>query len=531
MPFQISKTSPLILLILDGWGYNKTALGNAILQSKTPFLDEIRKNYPYVLLQASGLAVGMDWGESGNSEIGHLTLGSGRSIQQYSLRINESIKEGSFFTNPALLGAFAHANVNQSAVHIAGLLTSGSVHAYFGHIEALVDLAIKAGNPELQVHFHLFLDGKDSGLREGLELLQKLDPVMAKFPNARISTVMGRDFSMDRNNNWGLTEKAYRLMVGAEGAKTDDVKTSVQAYYDSGINDPDVPPIALNSFPGMADNDALIFFNFREDSMRQITRSFVEPAEEWPFPRSQFTSLYVATMTEYIESPNIHIAFLPPNITNSLPEVVSNYGMNQLHIAESEKYAHVTYFFNGLATREFPGEVNVFIKSEKKPKEDPNMQVAAITEKIMQEIDNGTYEFIVANFANGDMLAHEGDLGAAKIGVQKIDEMVGKLKEKILSVNGIMLITSDHGNVESMTYKGTGALETKHDPNPVPFHLIGNDFMKEKTDEEIKRAESVIDGIIADVAPTALELMNIEKPIEMTGQSLLNQLVEMPEGT
>lgn len=526
MAYQISKSSPLVLLILDGWGWGKTPLGNAILQAKTPVLDEIKKQFPFALLQASGLAVGMDWGESGNSEIGHLTIGAGRTIQQYSMRINQAIADDSFYSNQAFAGAFAHAIKYKSSIHIAGLLTSGSVHAHISHITALIELSSKIGG-QRPVFLHLFLDGRDSGLQEGLELIEKLELELIKTTTAKIATVIGRDYAMDRNENWQATAKAYNLLSDGVGEKTTDIKQKIKNEYDSGQNDPSMPAIALDDYLGIQENDTLIFFNFREDSIRQIVKSFSEIAnEDWFFSRRIIKNLYVATMTKYIESYTIHVAFPPPEVTNSLAEVVSINNMSQLHIAESEKYAHVTYFFNGITSREFDGETDIFIKSELSPRENPAMEVEKITDKVIEEIDRDFYEFIVVNFANGDMLAHEGNLETAVVGVQKVDEMVGRLKQKVLEKNGILVITADHGNVESMTYRGSGSQETKHNPNPVPFYLIGNDFKHDKNDSEIHSEESNITNIIADVAPTVLDLMGIEKPIEMTGQSLLIELLQ-----
>ncbi len=523
---QISKSSPLVLLVLDGWGFSKTPLGNAILQAKTPVLDELRNHYPFALLQASGLAVGMDWGESGDSEVGHMTLGAGRTIQQYALRINQSIKDGSFFNNTALTGAFAHAAKNKSAVHLAGLLTSGSVHAQFAHLVALIELANKV-NGQRPVYLHLFLDGRDSGLHEGLELIAKLEAELPKTISITIATIVGREYAMDRNNNWQLTEKAYNLLVDGIGEKTTDLKQQLKMEYEAGKNDPNIPPIALDSYLGTQDNDAIIFFNFREDSIRQLVRSFAEVADQkWFFERRLVKNLSISTLTKYIESYTIHVAFPPPQIKNSLPEVISTTGMNQFHIAESEKYAHATYFFNGISAVEFPGETDIFIKSVKSPKENPDMEVEQITNKVIEEINRNFYEFIIINFANGDMLAHEGNLESAVVGVQKIDEMVGKLQQAILEHNGILIITSDHGNVESMVYRGTGSLETKHNPNPVPLYLVGNDFKHDKSDSEIRDEERDATGIIADVAPTILDLMKIQKPVEMTGQSLLPELLK-----
>lgn len=523
---RISKFSPLVLLILDGWGFSKQLIGNAILQSKTPNLDGLRQKYPFALLQASGMAVGMDWGEAGNSEIGHMTIGAGRTVEQYSLRINKAIKDGSFFNIESLTVAFDHVVKNDSTVHLVGLLTSGTVHAAFEHILALIKMAeqkLPAEGP-CRVALHLFLDGRDSGQQEGIDLIKKLETDIGSQDKICIATVIGRDYPMDRDNKWDHTKMAYELITQAQGKKieTADITLTLKSYYDTNLTDSDIPPTAVANYQGLKDGDSLIFFNFREDSMRQISRAFVEPDAEFTFfPRPSFPNLYVASMTEYIKSPLLHIAFQPPDVKKGLAEVISNQGFSQLHIAETEKYAHVTYFFNGITNTEYPGEADVFIKSDKDILKQPEMGVEKITQKVIESLDSNLYEFVVINFANGDMLAHEGNIESAKKGVAFVDQMIGLLQDKILDRDGIMLITADHGNVEGMTYKGSGAKETKHETSPVPFYLVGREFMTFKSEEEIRNEANNVSGIIADVAPTVLALMEIEQPAEMTGQSLL----------
>lgn len=548
---RITKYSPLVLLILDGWGFSKQLIGNAILQSKTPNLDEIRQKYPFALLQASGLAVGMDWGEAGNSEIGHMTIGAGRQVEQYSLRINKAIKDGSFFGLEAFTGAFDHAARNNSTVHLAGLLTSGSVHASFEHILALLKMAGQklypvretpgtksdsqmtgisngvVGNEQCQVKLHLFMDGRDSGQQEGVNLLVKLETDIGAENKVSIATLMGRDIAMDRDNKWDHTGRAYNLITQGQGMKIEpgQIIPTIHSYYEGNITDSDIPPTAVNDYQGIRDGDSLVFFNFREDSMRQIARSFVDSDSEFNFfPRIPFPNLYVASMTEYIKNPLLHVAFAPPKVKNSLTEVLSNQGFNQLHIAETEKYAHVTYFFNGITSTEFPGETDFFIQSNKDVVKRPKMEVDKITDKVLEEIDHNAYEFVVINFANGDMLAHEGSLENAKKGIAFVDTMIGRLQDKILDCDGVLVITADHGNVESMTYKGSGVKETKHETNPVPFYLIGREYMTFKDEVEVKNEEKNISGILADVAPTILAVMGIPQPPEMTGQNLLATL-------
>jgi len=526
---RISKFSPLVLLILDGWGFSKQLLGNAILQSKTPNLDSIRQKYPFALLQASGLATGMDWGEAGNSEIGHVTIGAGRQVEQYSLRINKAIKNGRFFNLPSLTGAFDHAVKNNSTVHLVGLLTSGSVHASFEHIVALLQMAeqkLPSNNQNL-VNLHLFLDGRDSGQHEGIELIKKLQAIIWSKNNVKIATIIGRDFAMDRNNNWDHTKTTYELITQAYGKKVadGDILASIKSNYADNLTDSDIPPTVIADYQGVKNGDAMIFFNFREDSMRQVVRSFVDPDEQFTvFSRMPLQKLYIASMTQYIGNPELHVVFGPPKIPNTITEVLSDQGLSQLHIAETEKYAHLTYFFNGITNTQYQGETDIFIKSDGGPIKEPEMEAEKITNKVIEEIDRNGYEFIVINFANGDILAHEGNLENAKKGVAFVDTMIGRLQDKILDRDGIMVITADHGNIESMTYKSSGETETKHETNPVPFYLIGREFMTFKDEQEIKREEQTISGILADIAPTILALMGIPQPPEMTGQNLLSTL-------
>jgi len=482
-------------------------------------LDFIKANYPSLLLQASGKAVGLTWGETGNSEVGHLTLGAGRIIFQYLSRINKAVEAGDFFTNPAFVQAADHAKKNKGKLHIAGLLTSGSVHAYFNHILALADFANRNG---VNAKLHLYTDAKDSGLKEGKSLLIKLGQYLLNYPNVKIATIVGRDFSMDRNNNWDLTEKAYNLMVRGDGEKTDDPATKLEEYYAQGLHDNKIPPLLVDPSGNIEDGDGIILFNFREDSIRQITRAFID--EEFSFfPRQNFTNIAVASMTPYLENPKLLVAFPAPETNNGLAEVLSLNGKKQFHIAETEKYAHVTFFFNCLRNQPFEGETDIFIKSLRKPEENPEMQANDILAKVTEELQKDIYDFIVINFANADMLAHSGNLEKTIMGVQTIDSCIGKLREAVFQKDGIMIITADHGNAESITSKG-GEEEAKHNISPVPFFMVVKEYEKPRTEEEIAKSFSGSSGIIADVAPTIMEILGIPKPEEMTGESLFKYL-------
>ncbi len=518
---------PFVLAILDGWGFGKKEVGNPIKQANTPVMDEMTREYPMTLLQASGQAVGMTWGESGNSEVGHLSIGAGRIVEQYLSRISRSISDKTFFSNPALAGAYDHAQKNKSRVHLIGLLTSGTVHSAFALIPALLDLAVRSDRHE--TYLHLFLDGKDSGLQEGVKLLESIGDEMRSRNYGKLATVIGRNFAMDRDNNWELTQKTYELIAKGTGEKSPDLLATIKNYYQQGQNDSSMPPIiAENSgFSGVADNDSLIFFNFREDSMRQILKPFIEPAFSL-FPRADLKNLYVCIMTQYLDPPAgglpFAVAFPPPDVVNGLTEVLSASGKNQLHVAETEKYAHITFFFNGLTTRVYDGETDIFIESLKDHKNNPAMKSWEIATKVAEEIERDSYDFIVLNLANPDVLAHTGDFSATVRGIEAVDKAVGLIKDVVLGKDGILIITADHGNAEGMVYKATGEAETRHESNPVPFYLVARQYQTNKTPETIAREIGEAAGILADVAPTILELMGIPQPVEMTGASLLKTL-------
>ncbi len=507
---------PIVLTIMDGWGYSSQQVGNAILTAQTPTIREIEQKYPSMLLQASGTAVGMGHSETGNSEVGHLTLGAGRVIFQYFSRINKAIENGDFYANPVLQEAASHVQKNSSTFHIAGLLTSGAVHASFAHLTALVKFAKDAGLP---YRLHLFLDGRDSGLKEGVDLLKRLSEEIGDLSD--LASIVGRDLAMDRNNNWQRTETTFNLLVHPEGG-TSDIFSTLDGYYKQNLSDAEIPATVVNLSP-IKENDALVFFNFREDSMRQLARAFTQDGFDG-FQTTVPTNLYVAAMCQYTPDSKLHAMFPAPPLPNCLSEVLSTNTKKHLHIAETEKYAHVTFFFNGLRDKPFDGETDFFIDSLEHPTEHPEMKVQEIAEKVCAELDREAYDVYVINFANADILAHLGNLEATIKGVEAIDKALALLKQKVLEKNGVMIITADHGNAESMIYKGTGDKETRHDANPVPLYLISSEYERERTPEEVIRSRANTDGLLADVAPTILEIMGIEKPVEMTGQSLLHLL-------
>lgn len=515
---------PVVLTILDGWGYSKQKLGNAILNAKTPNLDAIQRNYPSLLLQASGVASGMLWGEPGNSEVGHLTAGAGRVIFQYLSRISKAIDNGEFFNNEILLKAVSHVQQNNSTLHLAGLLTSGSVHAYFDHLIALIDFAKKNNIQKLKLH--LFTDGKDSGLKEAPVLIKKVEDYLAKAEigssaqAGKIATVIGRNFAMDRDNNWNFTQATYDLMTAGVGQSASDIYKKLDEYYANGLNDSGIPATIIDPSGIIKTQDALLFFNYREDSMRQIARAFAE-YDFQGFERQKIADLFVVMLTPYLEGSDYNVAFSIPKIENGLAEVISKNGKKQFHIAETEKYAHATYFFNCLNNQPFEGETDIFIKSDKNHLEKPAMQVNEIADKVVEAVKSGAYDFIILNIANADVLAHIGKLEQVVQGIEAVDAAVGKIKNAVLEAGGTMLITADHGNAEALVYKGTGEEETEHNQNPIPFYLVAKDYERFRSDEEITASMDKPSGFLSDVAPTVLELMGLPKPDEMTGDSLL----------
>ncbi len=511
---------PFVLIILDGWGYSKQKLGNAILSASTPTIDFIQKHYPALLLQAAGKSVGLEWGESGNSEVGHLTIGAGRTVFQYSTRINRAIESGDFFKNPALLNAVDHAKKNKSRLHLVGLLGSGTVHSSFTHLAALLNLAKAQGAPP--VYLHLFSDGKDSGLKEAPDIIRKLEAEINTAGIGAIATIVGRHYAMDRDTNWDRTQSTYNLLTQGEGEKAENLIDTINAHYQEGLDDTFLPPMVKDSTGIIRPRDAVIFFNFREDSMRQIARAFTEQDFK-DFPRTAVEDLFVVFMTQYITDQNavFQVAFPPPEIDNGLAEILSKLGKKQLHIAETVKYAHTTYFFNCLRNAPYEGEVDILVKSDKQPHDRPEMKAAEIAQHCIDELSKDMYDFTVINFANADIISHTGELEAATKGVEHIDIALGKIYNAIVEKDGIMIITADHGNAESLIYKASGEAETKHNLNPVPFYLAAREYQRQRTDEEINQALSDTKGLISDVAPTILKLMQVSIPEEMTGTSLL----------
>lgn len=510
------SSRPLVLVIIDGFGHSENKIGNAIALAQKPFLDHLRGHYPFTLLQASGQAVGLDWGESGNSEVGHLSIGAGRIVKQYLSIINDAINSGEFFVNPALARSMKRAVSSSAKLHLLGLLTSGSVHASFKHLLALLEMARKFKIPA--AYLHLFMDGKDSAPKEGLALLKKLRENLPDSSSVKIATIVGRNYAMERNNDWTRTAAAYGLFAKGLGQVVDNLENKIQAYYDTGLTDDNLPPTIVNGLPSplITASDSLIFFNFREDSMRQITRAFVD--REFPyFTRESVSGLHVTTLTKYFDCLEENFAFPPLQVLNNLAQWLGLNGKKQFHMAESEKYAHVTLFFNGLEDKIYDGETDFFLESPHDLAAVPEMRSADIAEKVVNELRRDYYDFFLINFANADLIAHLGNINLVAKGIEKVDTATRVIYQEVKKQNGLMIITSDHGNAEALTRTVTGERETKHNISPVPFYLVSEDYLN-------RTFSGKTSGILADIAPTVLELMALPVPKEMTGQSLLSHL-------
>lgn len=507
----------VLLVILDGWGVGEKNSANPIFAENPPHIKYLKENFPSGTLQASGIAVGLPWDEEGNSEVGHLTLGSGKVIYQHFPKITIAIRKGELAKNEVLLKAIAHAQENNSALNLIGLLTSGNVHASLEHLQALLSIAETAGLKN--INLHLFADGKDSPPKSFLTLLKNLS---LKY----LASVSGRYYAMDRDMHYDRTEKTYRVLTG-DKEPIKNFEEVIDDLYKKNLSEEFIEPMLVGEANrGIKDNDAVIFFNFREDSMRQIAGAFVD-AFFSRFATKPLQNLYLATMTAYSDTFAVPVLFATEAVDTPLAKILSDHGKMQLRIAETEKYAHVTYFFNGYKDQPFPNEYRILIPSKNVPKYDehPEMMAKEITERAVQALEEGAFDFLTVNFANADIIAHTGNYDAAVKAIHIIDDCIGILTEKILAVGGAMIVTADHGNIEQMRDPFTGIPETKHNVSPVPIYLVGKKYSRPVSDVEIDEREKNNIGILSDVAPTILELMNIPKVAEMTGESLLKTLL------
>lgn len=508
--------APIALVILDGWGIGrKDDPNNAISQSETPHMTLLNEMYPHTTLACSGEAVGLPDGQMGNSEVGHLNIGAGRIVYQELTRISKAIKDGDFFENEVLLNVIRQVKKNGSALHLMGLLSDGGVHSHCNHLYALLELAKRQGIE--QVYIHAFLDGRDVPPSSALGYIDDLESKITEIGVGKIATISGRYFAMDRDKRWERVEKAYAAMVYRQGQQAPTARAAVEQAYTGGETDEFVKPTVIASCGncGIKANDGAIFFNFRPDRARQLTRVFVDKDFAGFDRANAFMPLAFATMTQYDETLPVAVAYPPQYLKNTLGEVFSAAGLTQLRIAETEKYAHVTFFFSGGEEKPFENEERILIQSPKVATYDlqPEMSAVQVTDKVVEAIKSGKYDLIVLNYANGDMVGHTGKLRAAISAVATVDKCVGRVVDAIRDRGGITLITADHGNAECMLDEATGEPFTAHTTNKVPFILVS----------ERHRNAKLHSGRLADISPTVLELAGMAKPAEMTGASLLNR--------
>ena len=510
----MNQKNTTVLMILDGYGMSETEESNAIRQANTPNLDHIMETYPWELGQASGLAVGLPDGQMGNSEVGHLNMGAGRVVYQDLTRITKSVEDGDFFENPAFLKAIENCKANDSSLHFLGLLSDGGVHSHNRHLYALLELAKKNGLKK--VYVHAFLDGRDTSPASGARYLQELEKVMEEKQTGRIATVMGRYYAMDRDKRWERVSLAYEAMVKGKGVQAGSVKGCIESSYADGVNDEFVLPAVImeegHPISSIASKDSIIFYNFRPDRAREITRVFCDPDFDG-FEREYFPLTYIC-MSEYDSTmPNVEVAYGPENLKNTMGEYISGLGLTQLRLAETEKYAHVTFFFNGGVEAEYSGEDRILIPSPKVATYDlqPEMSAYPVTDALVESILSRKYDLIIINFANCDMVGHTGMISAAVKAVEAVDSCVGRALKALLEADGQMIVCADHGNSDQMVDYKTGEPFTAHTTNPVPFILVN-----------CKKAKGIHKGgRLCDLSPTLLDMMGIEQPKEMTGRSLL----------
>ena len=504
-----------MLMILDGFGENPKKEGNAVKLAKTPNIDRLMKEYPNTKIAASGLAVGLPEGQMGNSEVGHTNIGAGRIVYQELTRITKSIENGDFFSNEELVKAMENCKKNNSKLHILGLVSDGGVHSHIRHLFGLLEMAKRRDIEE--VYVHCFLDGRDTPPASAESYIQELEEKMRKKGVGKIATVAGRFYGMDRDKRWNRIQKAYNAIVFGEGNKSSQVINAIESSYQKEVFDEFVEPTVITNgekpVAMIEDGDSVIFFNFRPDRAREITRAIVD--KEFKEFETKKMNTYFVCFTNYDETmPNVHIAFKKEMIKNTLGEIVSKNGGKQLRIAETEKYAHVTFFFNGGEEKQYEGEDRILVPSPKVETYDmkPEMSAYEVTQKVVEAINSEKYNCIILNYANPDMVGHTGSLSAAIKAVEAVDECVGKVITAIESQKANLIITADHGNAEQMIDYKTGEPHTAHTTNLVPLILISER-------ENVKLRE----GKLADIAPTLLELMGLEKPKEMTGESLIEK--------
>ena len=502
----------VLLCIMDGWGISSDSPKNAVKTAKTPNFDKLKVEQKYTQINASGEYVGLPDGQMGNSEVGHLNLGAGRVVYQDLTRINKDIKEGSFFENTALKAAIEHVKKNDSSLHLYGLVSTGGVHSSFNHLKALVKMA--AENGLKKVYVHAFLDGRDTPPKSAINFLAELEDELKKYNLPQIATISGRYWAMDRDNRWDRVEKAYNALLLGEGEHAANSDEAIKASYEKDITDEFVEPTITNADADsrIKDNDAIIFFNYRPDRAREITRAMTFENFDGFNRKAVRKNLFYVCFAQYDETFPLPIAFPPEKLTNILGDVLDEHKIKQYRTAETEKYAHITFFFNGGEEKEGKYETRALVASPKVATYDmqPEMSAPAVCENVLSALDNPEYQFILVNFANPDMVGHTGVFDAAVKAIETVDTCVGKIADKAIKNGVTMLLTADHGNAEYMEDAKTHAPFTAHTTNPVPFILINGGSA------ELKET-----GALCDVAPTVLQLLGIEQPKEMTGHSLI----------
>jgi 2,3-bisphosphoglycerate-independent phosphoglycerate mutase len=509
---------PVMLVIMDGWGWREESEGNAISLAETPNLDRFRREYPFTLLRASGESVGLPAGQMGNSEVGHLNIGAGRIVYQELTRINMAIEDGSFFSNRALLDLFDGLRKGGGILHLLGLVSDGGVHSQLEHLFALIKMA--EGNGVTRVCVHAFLDGRDTLPASGVEYLARLQEEMDRLGAGEVATIVGRYYAMDRDKRWDRVQSAYAALVRADGIKARDPLEALREAYSRGETDEFVRPVVIEDdtgavTPRLHNGDGVVFFNFRADRARELTQALMDPgfAEFDVHDRPGFVGF--VTLTRYDEDFALPVAFPPQHLEHILGQEVSAAGLRQLRIAETEKYAHVTYFFNGGEEEPFPFEDRVLIPSPREVAtydQKPEMSAFDVADELLRQVDRNRYSLVVVNFANGDMVGHTGFLAAAINACEVVDQCVGRITDAWLSRGGAAVVTADHGNAEVM-YAPDHGPATAHTNSPVPFYLLDNE----------RRGVSLPKGILADVAPTILDIQGLPIPDAMTGNALIGR--------
>lgn len=525
----------VVLVILDGFGLSPVEQGNAILRARTPFFEFAMTHYSFASLQASGESVGLPWGEMGNSEVGHITLGAGRVVLQDYPQISRTIQSGEFFKHPAFAKSITHLKKNKGRLHLLGLASNGGVHGHIDHLTALIDWAASSSIGDVAIH--LIADGRDAPPRSLPKFIDQIQTKLTQKPIGRIASICGRYFAMDRDKRWDRTEQAYRLLVDGVGGAAPDVTTAIKHSYDKGKSDEFIEPVAIGGAAPLRDGDLVIFTNYRPDRAIQLTKALADPKFD-AFKVTPLKNLKLVTMTNY-EDTNLPVEVLFSSVdlanpktnplTHPLSEVVASAGLNQLHIAETEKYAHVTYFFNNGFTEPFSNESQILVPSPKVATYDskPEMAAPAIVEQFTKRFRTLNPSLTVINFANADMVGHTGDLRATILAVETLDRLLAVLTDEIISPGGYLLITADHGNAEQMIDLETGEPDKEHTISPVPLLIIKPTHPKPteakrlmiKEKSTLFATEPV--GLLADVAPTVLQIIGLTQPAEMTGTSLL----------